>query len=175
MIKVAATIKVKLPQAAIEKHLPDSPYIVGEELAKQVNEYVHNNHLGYYPALEFFQHQVQGVDGDLLETAENIAWLVANLVREEVRVRLKPVFSNVNFESIQSKAFTMPSIRIGQSNALHELTRHYTPDQVQINLILTLIQKNADEDAALQLTEKMIYRWLKECFASIKVTSIWVV
>ena len=112
-------------------------------------------------------------DADLLEAAESISWLVCGLVRNELRSRLRPVFSNLKFESVQSVAYTMPSVRPGNSNALHDLAQHYTPDQVRINLIASSIRRqDNDEEIAIKLAKHQICRWLKDRFKSLEITSI---
>ena len=168
--KVAVGFTVKVSQQLIENHLPASPFVVGEELAQHVHAYAVTNKLGYYPALEYFEQQGE-LDPDLLNAAENIAWLVTGLVREEVRTNLRPVFSTIKFETIKAVMFTMPSIRPGQNNALHQLAEHFTPDQVKVSLIATSIRKQENPEAALALTRNMVCRRLTEHFSKLEINS----
>jgi hypothetical protein len=172
LVQVAVSLQVKLSAEVIEQHSVASPYIIGEELARQVAAYVQNERLGYYPALEYFR-TIKEVDTDLLEAAESISWLVCSLVRDELRNRLRSVFSNLKFESVQTVAYTMPSVRPGNSNALHELAQHFTPDQVRINLVASSIRRQGNNpEIAIKLARHQICRWLKDRFSSLEITSI---
>ena len=172
LVRVAVSLQIKLSAEAIEQHSVASPYIIGEELARQVAAYVQHERLGYYPALEYFR-TIKEVDTDLIEAAESISWLVCGLVRDELRSRLRTVFSNLKFESIQTVAYTMPSVRPGNSNALHDLALHFTPDQVRINLIASSIRRQDNNpEIAIKLAKHQICRWLKDRFNSLEITSI---
>jgi len=170
IIQLAVSLKIKVLHNIIEQQLPVSPYSVGNELASEVHKYSHQNKLGYYPALEYFHNKE--IDKDLFASAENISWLVCNMIREELQKRLRPVFSSLSFESLQNIAFTLPRVRIGESNDLHKLAAHYTPDHVKVNLITSLLRKEMNTLAAEQYTRAMLNRWLKERFAEFEVSSI---
>ena len=118
--KVSATLDLKVSQHDLEKHLPASPYVVGEELADKAIEYESENNLGYFPAVEFLKQQ-GAIEEDLANAIENIAWLVSNLIREEITTRLRPAFSIVKFENIQLHALKMPTVRPHKNNARHAL------------------------------------------------------
>ena len=168
--KVAVGFTVKVSQQLIENHLAASPFVVGEELAQQVHAYAVTHNLGYYPALEFFEQQGE-LDPDLLNAAENIAWLVTGLVREEVRTHLRPVFSSLKFETIKAVLFTMPTVRPGQTNDVHQLAQHFMPDQVKVSLIATSIRKQENPEVALSLTRNMVCRRLRDHFTRLDINS----
>lgn len=170
-VKLAISFKVRLTEASMQRHMSASPYVVGEELASQISRYAQEHNLGYYPAIDFFQLN-GGVEKDLLDAAGNISWLVTNMVREEVRVRLRPVFSNIRFESLQTQAYTMPGIRPGQNNAYRLLVDHYTPDQVRVNIIASLVRKQENRQETQQLAHQMVCRWLKGRFESLEITNV---
>lgn len=169
--RVALTFNVTVPGKALEQHLAASPQVVGAELARQVTDYEMTHKLGYFPALDYFQQQ-GGIEPELLAALENIAWVVTSMVRNEVRIRMRPVFSKLQFENLQIQAYAMPTIRPGNPNALALLAQHYSASIVKISLIATLIQKLADADAAAKMAESMTYRWLKERFTRVEVTSV---
>ena len=170
-IQLAITFKVRLSEESMQRHMTASPYVVGEELANQISRYSSEHALGYYPAIDYFV-QNGGIEQDLLDAAGNISWLITNLVREEVRVRLRSVFSSVKFESLQTQAYTMPSVRPGQNNAHHLLVEHYTPDLVKVNIIATMVRKKQSTLEATQLARHQICRWLKSRFESLEITNI---
>lgn len=169
--KVSATLDVKVSQQDLDKHLPASPYVVGEELAEQAIQYEADNKLGYYPAVEFLKEE-NAIDKDLADAVENIAWLVSNLLREEITVRLRPAFSLVEFENIQLHALKMPSVRPNRKNARHDLAAHYTPDRAHVSLVLTAIKNYDDATTAERMTKNLIHRWLNDHVESLEITSV---
>ena len=169
--KVSMTLDLKVPANDIEKHLPASPYVVGEQIAEQVLDYVNRSKLGYFPALDYFRDREDDLDKDLINAADNITWLVSNMVREEITRRLRGIFSNVKIESIHAHAFTMPSIRKNVNNLDHKLAIHYTPDHFKVALTLSSIRNHNDSETADVLAKKMVHKWLKDEFTSFNVTS----
>ncbi len=168
--RLALSLTASLPEHVFERHMPSSPQVVGDELAQQVDAHVRANQLGYYPALDYFQGRDE-VDKYLLEAAEHMGWFVANLVREEIQRKLRPVFSSISFQAVQSVAFTLPQVRPANANALTELREHYTPNRVKISMIVTTIQKRQNEEALAGWARQAVTRWLKESFERLEITS----
>lgn len=168
---VAVSLQLSVPETSLERHLAASPHVVAENLAEQVMAYERDHALGYYPAIDFFQ-QHGGVEPELIEALENISWVLTSMVRNEIRLRLRPVFSQLKIESLKTLAFTMPTVRPGQQNAKARLISHFSATSVKVNLIATLLQKIVDTHAAAKMTESMCYRWLKDHFSTIDVTSV---
>jgi len=169
--KVAITLNVTIPERELEQHIAATPAIVGSELAQQVIDYEQQHKLGYYPAIDYFQQQ-GGVDADLINTLQGISWVATNLVRNEIRTRMRQVFSNIQFEGIQALAYTLPSIRPGQANVRHKLINHYSAMVVKVSLLVTMIQREENAESTGQMAKSMCYRWLKEHFKAIEVTSV---
>ncbi|WJW74327.1 hypothetical protein QVG61_07305 [Thiohalobacter sp. IOR34] len=167
---VTLHLLLRLPEAAFERHLAASPYVVGEELVEQISAHVRRERLGYYPALDYFRQQ-GGIDPELLAAAEDIGWFASSLAAEEIRRRLRPVFSSLVFESQQLVAFTLPGVRPGQPNARDALLRHYTPDQVKVGLRATSIQRHADAEAMVGWARHLTLRWLQDSFDSVEIRS----
>jgi len=131
--KVALSIDLKIMHSIIEQHVAASPYVVGIELARQIDFYVREQHLGYYPALDYF-HGKDIIDSDLYNTAESIAWLLENLTQQSLRTHLRPLLGELQFDSTHVQIFVLPHVRPNQSNALHGLTTHLTPDHLRVSL-----------------------------------------
>jgi hypothetical protein len=165
-------VRVRLTEDAMNRHLPCSAKRVGSELALAIDAYVRRRQLGYYPALEHFR-DVDVIDKDLLDSAEQIAWLASKLAREEIQLKLRPIFASVSFESIQTQAFAMPTVRPNQKDALEHLARHYTPDTIKLELILSMLRKDTDiaERKVETYARKMIFRWLRDSFENVEITS----
>ena len=95
--QVAITLTVEVPEASLERHLAASPRVVGEQLADQVIAYEKTHQLGYFPAIDFFIDN-GNIEQALVEALHNIAWVVTGMVRNEVRIKLRPAFSQLKFE-----------------------------------------------------------------------------
>lgn len=169
--KATLTLLVQLPEHVFARHLPASPLVVGMALAEQVERHIQTERLGYYPALDYFKEHTGAVDQELLEAADHIAWFTCSQVRGEIERKLRPIFASLKFLSIQSQAFTMPAVRPHQPNAQQELIRHYTPDRVKLVLETSSFQKSAQQDSNAKWASHLAYRWLKESFEQIEVTS----
>lgn len=167
--KVFINLKVQMLDDVWEEHMAASPAVVGERLAESVDQYVREHQLGYYPALEFFRDQGL-IDKDLLDAADNIAWLMARLAREEIRKCLRAAFSSVSFETVQTLAFTMPTVRPGQADAYQKLVEHFTPDALKIDLVVNLIRKNPESEGLERFAKQVLTRWIKDSFANVEVT-----
>ena len=168
--KILIILDVQLKAKNLQQYLPCSANIIGQTLAQIASEYEKENKTGYYPAIEFFKTQ-DNVDPDLITSAEQVAWLVSKLARETIQLKLRPIFSSVHFQSIQTLAFSLPKVRPNNKDALEKLTRHYTPDTVKIELILTMMRRDseAEDDRAEPYARKMMFRWLEPEFETIEV------
>lgn len=166
------SLRIEIADEVIALHSVASPEIVGGELAAAVSDYVRNKALGYYPALDFFRHLTgdeSGIDAELLDAVEGLAWLCCNLAREEIQRKLRAVFSTMSVESIQSQAFSMPTVRPGQENALRHLAQHYSPNFVKLDLAVTLIQKLPADERLEGFTRQLIQGRLKGSFKALEV------
>ena len=131
--KVSLSIDLKIMHSVIEQHIAASPYVVGIELARQVDRYVREQRLGYYPALDYF-HGKDIIDSDLYNTAESIAWLLENITQQSLNKHLRPLLSELQFDSTHAHLFILPHVRPSQNNAIHNLTAHFTPDHLRVSL-----------------------------------------
>ncbi len=170
--KVLITINVWLKPDVLQQYLPCSANIIGRTLAQMAEEYEKENQTGYYPAIDFFK-TLDTVDPDLITSAEQVAWLVSKLAREIIQSKLRPIFSSVHFQSIQTLAFLMPKVRPNKADAHELLAEHYTPDRVKIELVLTMMRRDSDaEDGQAEpYARKMMFRWLEAEFETMEVTS----
>ena len=170
--KILVIVDVQLKAEDLQQYLPCSANIIGQTLAMIAGEYEKENNTGYYPAIDFFK-TLDNVDPDLIASAEQVAWLVSKLARETIQAKLRPIFSSVQFQSIQTLAFSLPKVRPNQANAIEQLAKHYTPDSVKVELVLTMMRRDseAEDDRAEPYARKMMFRWLESAFESIEVTS----
>jgi len=170
--KILITVDVQLKAEDLQQYLPCSVSIIGQTLAEIAGEYEKENKTGYYPAIDFFK-TLDTVDPDLITSAEQLAWLVSKLARETIQTKLRPIFSSVQFQSIQTLAFSLPKVRPNQIAAIELLAKHYTPDSVKIELVLSMMRRDseAEDDRAEPYARKMMFRWLQAEFETIDVTS----
>jgi len=168
--RVGLTVRGQLPRHALEQHLPASLDSLGQQLAKQIDDYVKQNDLGYYPALDFFR-QTDGVDSYLLDAVDQVVQIAVTMTKDEVMRILTPVFSSVRVESILSMVYAIPTIRPGQKNAQQQLALHYIPDIVKFELFVTMLQRREAEPGSETGAKKIAWRWLKDAFEDMEVTS----
>ena len=157
--RVLIIIDAQLKEEQLQQYLPCSANIIGQTLALIADEYEKENKTGYYPAIDFFK-TLDSVDPDLIISAEQVAWLVAKLARETIQLKLRPIFSSVQFQSIQTLAFSLPKVRLNETDAIEHLARHYTPDSVKVELVLTMMRRDseAQDNRAEPYARKMMFR-----------------
>ncbi|RKZ55654.1 MAG: hypothetical protein DRQ44_17550 [Gammaproteobacteria bacterium] len=170
--KVLIIIDAQLKAETLQQYLPCSANIIGRTLADIADEYEKKNKTGYYPAIDFFK-TLDAVDPDLITSAEQVSWLVSKLAREIVQSKLRPIFSSVTLQSIQTLAFSLPKVRPNKSDAVEQLSKHYTPDTVKMELVLTMMRRDreVDDDRAEPYARKMMFRWLESAFELVTITS----
>ncbi len=165
---VAANLTVSVPQSVVERNVGYLPRVLGENLAGQVDAYVMEKGMGYYPALDFFRDLPDTVDPALLLLIDEIAIYCADYARRELRRRLSRAFSNVRFEQVQCTAYTMPRVRPSRSGAPDALAAHYSPDTLKMELLLSSIRKQAPEGLEI-LTQNKLRRWGRDPFDAFQV------
>lgn len=170
--KVLLILNVQLKPESLQQYLPCSANIIGQTLSGIADEYEKENKTGYYPAMDFFK-TLETVDPDLIASAEQVSWLVSKLARETIQSKLRPIFSSVQFQSIQTLAFSLPKVRPNKTDAIEQLAKHYTPDTVKIELVVTMMRRDseAEDNRAEPYARKMMFRWLDAAFESVEVTN----
>lgn len=167
---IALIVHARLKSTDLLPRLPASPYTLGDDLARQAHEFTLREALGYYPPLDFLKKHT-AVDGYLIDAVEQVAAVTSQLVRQRILDRLTPIFSSVRFQSVQITAFALPPIRLGQTQALAQLARFYTPDAVKCDVLLTLIRKQPPDDGLEGYASATAQRWLADDFAEFDITS----
>jgi len=168
VLTVAASLTVTVPEAVVEQNVGYLPWVLGENLAGQVDAYVMEQGLGYYPAMDYFREYPEVVDSALLLLIDEIATYCASYARRELRRRLSRAFSSIQVEQAQCLAYTMPRVRSSRSGAPGALAAHYTPNTLKMELLLSSIQKGAFEGLE-ELTLNKLMRWGREPFESFQV------
>ncbi|OOZ41129.1 hypothetical protein BOW53_05220 [Solemya pervernicosa gill symbiont] len=178
IVRVALIVEVRLLPETLEEHVGYPPLHLGEVLASQVDASVNASGMGYYPPLK----QLQGdpaIESDLLGLLEELAWHASEYARVEFRRHLRPAFSYLKIESVQSTSYTMPRARPGRANALIELARHYAPDSVRVELMTSSLTRDEGGDeshaAMVELTSQKVQRSLSQYFDQIEVCNARVV
>lgn len=168
VVTVAASLTVTVPETVVEANMGYLPWVLGENLAGQVDAWVMEQGMGYYPALDFFRDHPEAVDPALLMLIDEIATFCATFARRELRRRLSRAFSSVQVEQAQCTAYTMPRVRPTRSGAPAGLAEHYTPSTLKMELLLSSIQKGAF-DGLEALTLNKVMRWGREPFEAFQV------
>ena len=168
---VALSLVVTVKLEDLDSHSAASSEIVAKALAEQVADYEKKRRLGYYPPLEYFQQSTEGIEPDLLDAAENLAWLATKLVREEVRKRLRPIFASLRIDAMQNLLYTMPKVRPGMPSARKKLAEHFTPNKVRLEFTALIMNRDGLEKDLKRYSSHLVHRWLDEHFEHIDVTS----
>lgn len=168
VVTVAASLTVAVPETVVEPNTGYLPWVLGENLAGQVDSYVMEQGLGYYPALDYFRELSEVVDPALLLLIDEIAIFCASFARRELRRRLSRAFSNVQIEQVQCTAYTMPHIRPSRSGSPAGLAEHYSPNTLKVQLLLSSIQKQSF-DGIEELTLNKLMQWGREPFEAFQV------
>lgn len=165
---------VKASEESLQQHLAATPSVVTHELVQQILAYEQKSKMGYFPALEFLiQHNT--LDPDLVNALQNIIWVVSNLVNNEIKQKLRPVFSTVRLDSLQPVAFGLSNVMVNDINRQDKLLQFYDLTRIRVNLTVTMVQKNKQDEAAQEMARSLAYRWLQSSFERIEVTSSTVV
>lgn len=175
IIKVSLTVNIVISPDTLAQEFGELALGMGPALAEQIDSYSRENKLGYYPALDFFK-QNDGVDQELLDSAEHISWMVCEWAQRKIRSNLREAFSNVQFDQIQSTAYSMPRIRPNMSRALALLTDHYSPDSVRLTVIVASIERSNINLAGYEkLAVHKFRRWLDSAFETIEFSDAHVI
>lgn len=169
--KLVVSLTVEIPHEALENQSPASAIVIAEQLADEVMAYEREHRLGYYPALDYYV-QEKSLDEDLLNALQGISWLACSMAQEEIRTRLRPVFSSIKFESVQSPVNGLPSARPSNNNVQQQLIEHYTADKVKLTFIASMIRKPEGDETTEAYAQHVMGKWLKDRFASFKINSI---
>lgn len=170
-LKATVTAVVRLAPAALQRHSPHAAADVGAVLAREVDAWVQNEKLGYYPALGFFEGR-DLLSAGAVDALDQLAWLATSLVREEAQARLRPIFAGVSFQSVQALAYSMPPVRPHRPGAPDRLAAHYTPDRVKFTLRVTLFRRSVGNDGVCAFARQAVYRHLQPAFERIEITSV---
>ena len=170
VVRVGLTVRGRLPHSALEQYLPAPLASLGQQLAKQIDDYANQNTLGYYPALDYFRQQ-NAVDSYLLDAVDQVAQIAVTITKDEVTRILAPVFSSVRIESVLSLAYALPSVRPGKKNAEQQLALHYIPDVVKFELFVTMLHRHEPEPGMEVGAKKIAWRWLEEAFEDMEITT----
>jgi hypothetical protein len=167
--RVALTLRIVVPPSYLRRHLGTLAASLGTDLAMAVGAATREQRLGYFPALDYFVDQ-PGVNPVLLATATNLARMVRDHVRQEVQHHLAAFFSQVIIRRITSPAYTLPRVSPQQADALEALARHYFPDSVRLDLVVSLVERGpALENPEQAATRRALWN-LRDHFERVEVT-----
>jgi len=169
IIKVSLTVNLVVSADRLNQEFGELALSMGPTLSNQIDTYVREKKLGYYPALDYFK-QNKYIDPLLLDSAEHINWMICEWVQRIVRSRLREAFSSITIDHVQSIAFSMPKIRPNMPRALELLTDHYSPDTVRLTIIASSIERSSINLAGYEkLAVHKLRRWLEPEFEAIEV------
>jgi len=168
-LRIGISLALSVPEALLAKRSPIDADALALRLAEAAQGCRRQEGLSYFPAIDYFRGR-EDFDQDLIRMLDDLTWLAGQIVREEIRRRLRGIFSNVRIESVQSVAFALPSVRPSQADCLSHLAKHYHPARLRLDLQLGLVQKRADVEGMARYARQVLTRWLKDDFPDLKIT-----
>lgn len=165
---VSLHLRLKMSSAALQSEVAAAPEIVGEHMAQALMAYEREHHLSYFPALDYFRGR-DDFDQELINAIDGVAWIACQQTRALAISKLRPAFTNLEIDSIQSEVHLMPAVRPRQPNTFLMLAQHFTPDSVKIVLRVSLLQKQPGTDGLESYARKMAWKWLSNHFESVEV------
>lgn len=168
---MVVSLTVEIPHEALESQSPVSAVVIADQITELVLAYEQQHHLGYFAAIDYYQKN-DVLDDDLINALQSISWLSCSMAQEEIKTRLRPVFSSIRFEAIQSPVNSLPSVRPGDLNAQQKLIEHYTADKVKLTFTASMIRKTETSESTEAYADHVIGKWIKDSFSSYKINSI---
>jgi hypothetical protein len=164
-------VLLTLSPQELDTQFGDMALLIGPNLADQVDTAVQEHGLGYYPALDYFSH-ANGIDPQLLAAAKHIYAMVAQVVHRTVRADLRELVRGVEVATVQTVAETLPHIRPGRADSLHQLARHYAPMSVRVRFSGSLRQDPEVGVSPEQHLARETAHTLKQHFAAVEVLRV---
>jgi hypothetical protein len=168
--KVELSVKITVPIALLQKHLPAPIDKLGEQLASEIHKRAIETGLGYYPALDYFRGQ-EKFPVYLLDAVDEVSSLAADLATRRISEVLVPIFSNVRVTNIQCLAYALPAIRPGMPAAKAALAKHYTHNLLKFELVVSVLQRSPPQEGFEKYADNTVYRWLSEVFETVDISS----
>lgn len=168
VVKAWVSIRARVPSNLIGNRLGELALHAGPSVAQQIHAIAITERLGYYPPLPYFEDHPAFPPG-LIAAIEETGRFVCDYVTREVRNRLWTVFSHIEVQRVHLTALTLSSIRPTQPDALRALTRHCTPCEVSLNLILASLQRGPATDGQARLVVQKVGWWLRDAFETVDV------
>ena len=170
VIKVELGVKLVVPINTLQKHLPAPIDKLGDQIAGEVDKWLAQHELGYYPALDYYSDD-NSFPAYLLDAVRDVSSLAVDVVANTLSELLVPIFSNIKINNIQCLAYSMPQVRLGKENAKQELSKHYTPNAVKFELIVSVLQKHKVSEGVEKYADNTVHRWLSEVFEDVEIFS----
>lgn len=167
--RTALTLRIAVSPSYLRQHLGVMGATLGTDLANAVDAATREQRLGYFPALDYFIDQA-GVNPALLTTTSNLARTVRDHVRREVQQHLAPFFSQIIIRRITSPAYTLPRVSPQQADALEALARHYFPDSVRLDLVVSSVERGPHVENPEQTATRRVLWNLRDYFERVEVT-----
>lgn len=156
--RTAVVVEATVADELVEQNMGYLPWVLGENLAEQVQAHVERHGTGYYPALDYFRTLPESVDPALITLTDEVVRFCGDYARRELRRRLSHAFSKIAVEKIQSTAYSMPRVRPAQGGARQRLARHYSPNVIRLDVVLSRVgaEAPADPDPARSAAQQVL-------------------
>ncbi|MGB0723609.1 MAG: hypothetical protein ACPGU7_14560 [Gammaproteobacteria bacterium] len=134
---------------------------VATALARQVDQFVQDNHLDHYPALEHL-FRVGVLTPNQISTIRAFCARSEDFVSGMAVRRLQGPFVHVRCDQGMSVARTLPHVLPRRAGAVGRLAEHYAFNRVRLMLIASSPARGPKADIEHQAAQKAS-RWLRNC------------
>jgi hypothetical protein len=167
---VALGARAMVPVTHLQRRLGMAVATAGNALADKVLACVHTEKLDYVPALEYFSGR-PCMDVDVFKLVVRAADVACEYVAREAQDRLWPLFSNLHIENVHAHAFTMPRVNPKLPDAMAALIRHYSLNDVRLELVVSAFERNAVAEGYERFAAQKVIRGLRDSFDDITISS----
>jgi hypothetical protein len=109
------------------------PDYLAMSLAEEIDRYVIERALGYYPALDYLRVNA-AIDPALLLLMEEITSFSAAYSERQLQRYLKPLFTAISFARQRATLYAMPRARPQQRGGREKLAGHLLPTRLQLEI-----------------------------------------
>ncbi len=170
--RIWLSLELSLPAAVLDARLTVKPRDMAQALATATQDYVAVAQLSYYPALAHIHAEGYCPPALWNWVEQNAHWLEVQ-TRYLLRRSLAPLFSSLEIEQLQPRAYTLARVRPYQPNAETELIRHLTLDTLHGVLRLSHISKQPPETGTLErFIRQRVRQNLLQQFASATILHV---
>lgn len=170
--QLIAHIEIQVKHDSLNAAQPETTHQISNALAVALILTCQKENLNYFPALKHFE-AIQSIPEDLFAKHQKLVWQSSQSCRKIISQKLKPIFSRVRVDTVQSLSQTLTGINPKEKSAADTISHHLQPGRLKVTLHLNMIQKKkTDPESLVGYTRKMLWKWLKSDFDALEIKQV---